>query len=151
MNIFRQSFFLLSAITVVSPFLIGADDGRVAQCDRISTVVNKAAAETQAISRSNNPDKIAELLRAADTVDRHAKELEAVRVQDAKLKALQASFISMYRDTSRYSRSLVVAAKAQDVEAVKSSLQSLQEATGRESSLVNEFNRYCRGKLPRSN
>jgi uncharacterized membrane-anchored protein YhcB (DUF1043 family) len=137
---------LLSVIAATSVLTISCSESKVAQCNKVSAVVNKAASETQSIGKSNNPDKMAELSKAANTVDQYAKELEAVQVKDDKLKGLQANFIKMYRDTSKSSRDLVAAAKVKNVPAVKTSLQSLQTATSQESSLVNEFNQYCRGK-----
>ncbi|MGA7936134.1 MAG: hypothetical protein WCA35_21450 [Kovacikia sp.] len=146
MNILHRRITSLSSIAAISVLTVGCSESKVAQCNKVSAVVNKAASETQAIGKSGNPDKMAELSKAADTVDQYAKELEAVQVQDDKLKGLQTSFIKMYRDTGKSSRELVSAAKAKNVPTVKTSLQSLQAATSQESTLVNEFNQYCRGK-----
>ncbi|UBF24719.1 hypothetical protein K9N68_24060 [Kovacikia minuta CCNUW1] len=146
MSILHKRLTLLSAIATLSVFAVSCSESKVAQCNKVSAVVNKAANETQAIGKSNNPDKMAELSKAADTVDQYAKELEAVQVTDEKLKGLQASFVKMYRDTSKSSRELVAAAKAKNVPTVKTSLQSLQTATSKETTLVNDFNQYCRGK-----
>ncbi len=137
---------LLSTFTAVSFLVVGCGESKVTQCNKISAVVNRAATETQSIGKSNNPDKIAELSKAANTVDQYAKELEGVQVKDDKLKGLQARFVKMYKDTSKSSRDLVAAAKVKNVPAVKTSLQSLQTATSQETTLVGEFNQYCRGK-----
>jgi len=137
---------LLSTFTAIGFLVVGCGESKVTQCNKISAVVNRAANETQSIGKSNNPDKIAELSKAADTVDQYAKELEGVQVKDDNLRGLKTRFVKMYKDTSKSSRDLVAAAKVKNVPAVKTSLQSLQTATGQETTLVSEFNQYCRGK-----
>jgi hypothetical protein len=71
--------------------------------------------------------------------------LEAVKVKDETLQGLQTRFIKMYRETGKAGKELVEAARKKDNRAITSSLKTLNEATQQESSLVNEFNQYCRG------
>lgn len=145
MNTFKR-LTLFSVAIAASVLAVACGESKVSQCNRISAVVNKAAGEAQAASKSQNPDKVGELEKAATTIDQYAKELEAVQVKDETLQGLQSRFIKMYQATSQAGRNLVQAARNKNNAAVTSSLKSLTQATQQESSLVNEFNQYCRGK-----
>lgn len=146
MNIIDKRVALISTAMAISVLAVGCGESKVAQCNKISGVVNKAANEAIAAGKSSNPDKMGELEKAATSMNQYAKELEAVQVKDEKLKTLQSRFIKMYQDTGKSGLDLVAAAKKKDIKGVNTSLQSLQAATGQESSLVNEFNQYCREK-----
>ena len=146
MNIIVKHIALTATVVAVGALAVGCGESKVAQCNKISGVVNRAANEAIAAGKSSNPDKMGELEKAATSMSQYAKELEAVQVKDDKLKDLQSRFIKMYQDTSKSGLDLVAAAKKKDIRGVNTSLQSLQTATSKESSLVNEFNQYCREK-----
>jgi hypothetical protein len=146
MNIFMKRLALTSTAIAISMLTVGCGESKVAQCNKISAIVNKAANEAIAAGKSNNPDKMGELEKAATSMNQYGKDLETVQVKDEKLKNLQSRFIKMYQDTGKSGLDLVAAAKRKDIKGVNSSLQSLQAATGQESTLVNEFNQYCREK-----
>lgn len=145
MNKLLKRSFVLSLATSIGLLMVGCGESKVSQCNKISTVVNKAANEAQNASKSNNPDKVGELEKAANNIDQYAKELEAVKVKDDTLQRMQTRFIKMYRDTSQAGHSLVEAARKKDNRGVTTSLKSLSEATQVEGTLVSEFNQYCRG------
>jgi CHASE3 domain sensor protein len=143
MNTVHNRIVLISLALTASFLVASCGESKVSQCRKITAVVNKATSAEQAASRNNNPDKVGELEKAAASFDQYAKELEAVKVKDETLQNLQGRIIKMYQATSKASRDLVEAARKQDPRAVDSSLQSLKEATNRESALANEFNQYC--------
>ncbi|MCL6434300.1 MAG: hypothetical protein K6T90_08785 [Leptolyngbyaceae cyanobacterium HOT.MB2.61] len=145
MSTSKKRVALVAIATAISVLAASCGESKVTQCNKISNVVNKAAKDAQAASKSNNPDKVGELERAANSLDQYAGELEAVKVKDETLQGLQTRFIKMYRETGKAGKELVEAARKKDNRAITSSLKTLNEATQQESSLVNEFNQYCRG------
>lgn len=134
------------ALSSVAIGLLVASCGpsKVAQCNKLSEVVNKAATEAQQLGKSSS-NQLDDLSKAADSLDGFATELEAVKISDEKLKDFQAQFVKMYRDTGKASRALVEAAKKRDSNAGQKALQELQRATGQESDLVRDINNYCKG------
>ena len=98
------------------------------------------------IRQSIAANQFDELTKAATSLDNYAKELEALEIKDEQLQGFKTRFIKMYKDTGQSSRDLVAAAKKQDRAGVEKSLKDLQAATSQESSLVDEVNKYCRGK-----
>ncbi|MCS6812067.1 MAG: hypothetical protein NZ772_00600 [Cyanobacteria bacterium] len=133
------------ALSSVAIGLLVASCGpsKVAQCNKLSEVVNKAATEAQQLGKSSS-NRLDDLNKAADSLDGYATELEAVKISDKKLQDFQARFVKMYRDTGKASRALVEAAKRRDRDAGQKALQELQQATGQESNLVRDINDYCR-------
>lgn len=134
------------ALSSVAIGLLVASCGpsKVAQCNKLSEVVNKAATEAQQLGKSSS-NQLDDLSKAADSLDGFATELEAVKISDEKLKDFQAQFVKMYRDTGKASRALVEAAKKRDSNAGQKALQELRRATGQESDLVRDINNYCKG------
>jgi uncharacterized membrane-anchored protein YhcB (DUF1043 family) len=138
-----------SYTTVLSSVAIGllvasCGPSKVAQCNNLSEVVNKAATEAQQVGKSGG-NQLDELSKAADSLDGFATELEAVKISDETLKGFQGQFVKMYRDTGKASRELVEAAKKKDRVAGEKALKELQSVTGQESTLVTNVNKYCKG------
>lgn len=140
----RMAFFLITLS--VSVLAVACGESKVSQCNRIIAVVNKASGEAQAAGKSDNPDRVGNLENVANSIDQYAQELEAVQVKDETLQGLQSRLIQMYQETSKAIRSLVEGARKKDNQAVTASIKSLKQANQKESSLVDEFNQYCRGK-----
>lgn len=143
----RQNFwisaFLVGAIAASSS--VATASTKVAECNKISAIVNKAATEAQSLGKSNNPDKIGTLEKASQSMTKYANQLDAVRINNQRLQSLKSRFVKMYRDTATSSMNLVTAARAQDQPGMSTSLAALQDATRQEKPLVAEFNKYCRG------
>ncbi len=145
MKLIFKRIVVLTAASTISLLAVGCGESKVTQCNKISAIVNKAANEAQSMGKSNNPDKVGTLEQAGNSMEAYAKELEAVQVKDETLQGLQAQFVKMYRDTGKAAKSLVVAAKSKDAKGMGTSVKDLQTATSKETTLVNDFNKYCRG------
>lgn len=140
----RMAFFLITLS--VSVLAVACGESKVSQCNRIIAVVNKASGEAQAADKSDNPDRVGNLENRANSIDQYAQELEAVQVKDETLQGLQSRLIQIYQETSKALRRVVEEARKKDNPAVTASVKSLEQATQKQNSLVDELNQYCRGK-----
>ncbi len=137
----RLSHGYTTALSSIAIGLLAASCGpsKVAQCNNLSEVVNKAATEAQQIGKGGG-NQLDDLSKAADSLDGYAQELEAIKISDEKLKEFQGQFVKMYRDTGKASRELVDAAKKKNRAAGEKALKDLQTATGQEATLVTNIN-----------
>ena len=142
----RQYTVFFTTTISITLLIVSCSDSKVNQCQKITKVTNQAASEAKAFTdggKAKNPDA---MLKAADTMDKAAKEMAAIKVSDTKLKDYQTGFIKMYRDTSQRTREFVTAFKKKERPAVESTLKNLKQAIAPEPSLVNGLNTYCKGK-----
>jgi hypothetical protein len=131
---------------MVGVLLVGCGESKVAQCNKLIAVANKAATESKQMSQSSNPDKIGQLSQMADKLDQYAKEIQAVEIKDDQLKGFQGRFAKMYQETGAASRALIAAVNKKDPKGIGTSSKALQTASGQEGPLVSEVNSYCSGK-----
>jgi len=145
MRLFRKPAALLSAI-VIGFLAVGCGEGKVAhkvaQCNKLSEIVNSAAEEAKKVAQPGG-DQLQKLATAADSLDNYAKQLEELELSDEQLQGFKTRFVAMYKDTSTASRSLLDAVKNKDQAGGQKALSDLQAATGQETSLVQEVNSYC--------
>lgn len=142
----RKYAGLFSATAIVGVLLVGCGESKVAQCNKLIAVANKAANESKAMSQSSNPDKIGQLSQMAGKLDEYAKEIQAVEIKDEQLKGFQGRFAKMYQETSSASQALIAAVNKKDRKGIETSTKALQAASGQEGPLVGEVNTYCSGK-----
>ena len=140
----HKTFWFAASLTIAivlnGSFALGSN--KVAECNRISTIVNQAATEAQS-SSSNTKDPVGELEKVSRHMTRYAAQLDKLQIQDSQLRNLKARFAKMYRETATASTAMVTAARARDEPKMSESLTALQRATSQEDSLVSEFNKYC--------
>ena len=142
----RQYTVFFTTTISITLLIVSCSDSKVNQCQKITNVTNKAASEAKAFAgggKAKNPDA---MLKAADTMDKAAEEMAAIKVSDSKLKEYQTGFIKMYRDTSKSTRGFVVAFKKKERPAVESTLKNLKQAIAPEPSLLNGLTTYCKSK-----
>lgn len=137
--------FGLFAIAGCSAMLLMSCESKVAQCNKIIGVANKATTEVQKTSQ-NQSAKIDQLGVMAASLDTYAKEMSAIEVKDEKLKGFQGRFVQMYQQMSTSSKTLIDAAKQKKASAAQGALAELKKSVGLEQPLVNEVNQYCQGK-----
>lgn len=146
MHFFRRYAVILPLIATISLLFVSCGESKVSQCQKIVKVANQAVNDAKAITnggQTNNPDA---MLKAADTMDKAAQEMQAIKLSDDKLKEYQAGFIKMYRDLGSATRSFVTALKNKDRPAVDATLKNLNQAIVPEPNLVNGLNNYCDAK-----
>lgn len=116
--------------------LYGCGESRISQCNKIVSVANKA--KELAV-----PKEVAGLATSAEEIEKIRVEVQAIAVQDPKLKELQADIIGMYGDVSVAMQAQVKATEAKDANALKKAKEDLDAAVSRESTVVEAVNALC--------
>jgi ribosomal protein L12E/L44/L45/RPP1/RPP2 len=135
-NRFNRYAVLSATAMTMGLLLYGCGESKVAQCNKIVTVANK----TKALA---TPKDVAGFIPLADNIDQIRVELQAIAVQDSKLKELQTQLLSMYGDVSLALKAQVKATEAKDTNAQTKAKQELETAAGKESDLVDSINALC--------
>ncbi|OLP19037.1 hypothetical protein BST81_07400 [Leptolyngbya sp. 'hensonii'] len=133
--------FLAVALSLLAT---GCGESKLSQCEKLNRVTNRVANQVKTFSQQNNTGKYrSSLAEIAAELETSASELRNLKLQDARLKDLQAQFSQMYADASRASRDLIIAADRRDAKSGYTALQALNQATNREPRLVTQANQYC--------
>ncbi len=136
-NRFCDRYALLSATALaIGLLLYGCGENKVSQCNKIVTVANKA--KNLAV-----PKDITGFTQLAENIDQIRTELQAIAVQDSKLKELQVQLLGMYGDVSQALKSQVKATETKDKKAIDKAKQELTTAAGKESDIVDRLNDLC--------
>ena len=126
-----------SATTLVlGLFLYGCGENRVVQCNKFVTVANKAKTLVA-------PKDTSGFTSLADSIEQVRTEVQAVAVQDAKLKEVQVELLGMYGDVSQALKAQVKATDAKDKTALEKAKKEFEVATGKESEIVDRINTLC--------
>ncbi|MBW4576687.1 MAG: hypothetical protein KME08_15535 [Aphanothece sp. CMT-3BRIN-NPC111] len=146
MHFVRRYAVIVPMAVVISFLSVSCGESKVSQCKKLINTANQTVKEANEVTnggQTRNPDT---MLKAADNMDKAAKEMEALKVSDERLKEYQAGYIKMYRDTSTATRDLVGAFKKKERQAVNVALKNLQQAIVPEPQLVSGVNKYCNNK-----
>jgi len=144
---FLRCYRVIVPMTVAISFLtVSCGESKVSQCQKIINVANQASTEAKVLTKGGQPIDPDAMLKAADTMDKAAQAMEAIKLSDNKLKEYQTGFSKMYRDTSTAMRGLVEPLKNKDRQKVFATLKNLRQAIVPEPQLVSGLNTYCNGK-----
>ena len=144
---FLRCYRAIVPMTVAISFLtVSCGESKVSQCQKIINVANQASTEAKVLTKGVPPIDPDAMVKAADTMDKAAQAMEAIKLSDNKLKEYQTGFSKMYRDTSTAMRGLVEPLKNKDRQKVFATLKNLRQAIVPEPQLVSGLNTYCNGK-----
>lgn len=116
--------------------LYGCGESKVSQCNKVVTIANKTTALAV-------PKDIAGFGQLAANIDQIRVEVQAIAVQDSKLKELQAKLLGVYGDASQSLKGQVKATEAKDPNAMTKAKQDLETASTKESEVVDQINALC--------
>ena len=147
MNLTLQRSSTIALTLGMSVALVGCGETKVAQCNKMTAVANRAATLGQEFSQKakSNPDSKV-LLEMAGQLDQLSNDMQAVTLSDEKLQGFQTRFITLYKTTNQGLRSEATAIEKKDLPAMKKALSNIQAGKSQETTLVNEFNGYCSGR-----
>ncbi len=144
---FLRRYGIIFAMTVAISFLtVSCGESKVSQCQKLGKVANQATSEAKKVTNGGQPLSPEGMSKAADTMDKAAKEMTQIKLSDDKLKEYQTGFVKMYLDTSKAMRELVGPFKNKDRPAVDGALKNLKQAISPEPNLVSGLNTYCSSK-----
>lgn len=116
--------------------LYGCGESKISQCNKVVTVANKTKALTI-------PKDISGFVPLAENIDQIRTEIQAIPVQDAKLKELQLQLLSMYGDASQSLKTQAKATEAKDNDALTKAKQDLAAAATKENEIADRLNELC--------
>jgi hypothetical protein len=116
--------------------LYGCGENRISQCNKFVTIANKSKEMVA-------PKDISGFVPLAQNIDQIRTEVQAIAVQDAKLKELQAELLGLYGDVSQALKSQVKATESKDKNAADKAKLELTTAAGKESGIVDRVNALC--------
>jgi hypothetical protein len=116
--------------------LYSCGESKISQCNKIVSVANKA-------KDLSVPMEMAGLATSAEEIEKIRVEVQAIAVQDPKLKELQTDMLGMYGDVSVAMQAQVKATEAKDANAQKKAKEDLDAAVSKESTVVDAVNALC--------
>ncbi|PZO43783.1 MAG: hypothetical protein DCF19_03915 [Pseudanabaena frigida] len=131
----RYAFLSVTAVTM-GLLLYGCGESKVSQCNKVVTVANKT--KTLAV-----PKDVTGFVSLAENIDQIRIEVQAVAVQDSKLKELQVQLLGMYGDVSQALKAKAKATEAKDKNALDKAKQDLETSVGKENDIVDRLNALC--------
>jgi alanyl-tRNA synthetase len=145
----RVSMLSLSAIVAIAVLFVGCRVIKVVQCNKITKVAHQEAPSIQEFAnpaKFQNPKKAAQsFTEIGDKLEKMTKDMQALEIQDAKLKGFQTRFVNMYEETNSGLRDAVTSLEEQDLFGFADSLEKIAKVPSQETSLLQEFNGYCSG------
>jgi len=130
-------YAVLSSITIaIGLLLFGCGESKVSQCNRVVTVANKTKTLVA-------PKDIAGFVPLAENIDQIRTEVQAISIQESKLKELQVQLLSMYGDVSQALKAQAKATESKDKSASDKAKQELETAAGKENDIVDRLNALC--------
>ncbi len=132
-----KQYAVLSSITIITGLLLyGCGESKVSQCNKIVTVANKTKTLVA-------PKDIAGFVPLAENIDQIRTEVQAISIQESKLKELQVQLLSMYGDVSQALKAQAKATESKDKPALDKAKQELETAAEKENDIVDRLNALC--------
>ncbi|NEO29305.1 MAG: hypothetical protein F6K36_02390 [Symploca sp. SIO3C6] len=139
----KRYFFLVQITAAMSLLSASCSESRIVQCAKINKIAGDAVNEVTSHAKGAQAKDPKAALQAAEAMEEASQKMEAVEVQDKKLKYYQTGFVKMYRDTSQATKDFIAAYKKQDREAAELAKNDLLKATTPEEQLLADFDSYC--------
>jgi hypothetical protein len=147
----------LSTVGVISISLTGCAGlgktlglDKTVQCNKIIKVTQSAAAAVKELeSASKTKDAVKIIQSFADTsvnIGKMSKEMQALEINDEKLKGLQTNFVKLYQDNSTGLGETGTALKENNQPVAQAAIAKMVEGDKQEVILVNDLNSYCSRK-----
>ena len=135
------------AATSVGFLTFGCGESKVAQCNKFTTVANKAkdfASDSQALKNTTDPNQIADKIsQLADQLDSLNTEMKGIGFSDDKLKSFQTQYADLVGTSATSMRDLSSAIKSKDAAKAGSSAKSLQDVGPKLIGVDQELQKYC--------
>ncbi|HIK39091.1 hypothetical protein [Thermoleptolyngbya sp. M55_K2018_002] len=121
----------------------GCSESKLAQCNRLSQVVNSTVAEVQAVVQANSQPNDQAFSAVADRFEQGKAAVSAVDLSDAQLNDYKGQLLTLYDQIITAARKVSTALQQENFEAARAAHQEFLTAANQESPLVDEVNTYC--------
>jgi hypothetical protein len=138
----QQRGYVLVAIAV-SFMAVSCTSSKVSQCANTIKVVNQAVIDTKNISDSGTKGDLQTIGKLVEIFDRSARDLEAVNVDNEKLKTYKSQFLTMYKGATDIGKQLIVSIQEKKSTKVNEGLRKYTSIVSPEQDLVTGLNQYC--------
>jgi cell pole-organizing protein PopZ len=122
---------------------------KITQCSSIATVVKEVVTAAKELDTPVNKDSAKEAKLFSDMAVKmqgFSKKLQAVEIQDQKLKGYQSSFAQTYQDYAKAFDKLAPSMKSKDQKAIDKGIVEMNNLSTKESALGKEMAKYCTSK-----
>lgn len=125
--------------------LPGCCGGKVQECNKLITVINKNGESIKTATAKMNAAKedTKAIEEVASTMEKAADDIKAVEVNDEELKKFSKEYEEMLRNGAKAARDMVKAANANDLPGITKAMGEISKVETTEAKLVNEVNQYC--------
>lgn len=121
----------------------GCSESKLAQCNRLSQVVNGTVAEVQAVVQANSQPNDKAFSAVADRFEQGKAAVSAVELSDAQLNEYKGRLLTLYNQIITAARKVSTALQQENFDAARVAHQEFLTAANQESPLVDEVNTYC--------
>jgi outer membrane murein-binding lipoprotein Lpp len=136
----------MAATALSLSLLLAGCESKTAQCEQLIKVVNAATTDVQTLAQQPTTDKVAQMSKYAELLDKYGKEVGAVELKDAKLVDFRQRFAMMYQGLAKAQRQIIEAVGKKDAKGLQSGIEQLKQGTDQERPIVSEMNTYCGAK-----
>ena len=113
-------------------------------------MVDKSVTEINLLQKidpkADQKTRLAAASQLATKLDDYAGELQAIKLEDEKLKDFQRNFIELHRIFEKAYRDIAGATEKNDANAIETVKKNLQTSVQPYTQLDDDFNKYCQGK-----
>jgi hypothetical protein len=168
----RLRSFLLSAIEIVAIYAIGSvtnaqiiqpanpnsgidrsssdtpainsPDSKVPQCKNLIKVLNQTVKKTKRITNYGKNGDLQTISKLSAMFDKAARDLDAVKIDDEKLKVYQEQFSTMYKSGAEINKQIFNSLKKKKSNKVNDELRKSNSIFKPERDLIAGINQYCK-------
>lgn len=132
-------FLLPFSLLTLSLLLTSCSETKVSRCNSLIQVANRTTQDIQSLPAQAIPPK-ERFAKAAELLDRAARDVTDLKVNDATLKPLRDQMIELYsrdRDSNR------LLATSENAKEIRQAAESIQKNDVIQKNLVKAANTYC--------
>ncbi len=133
----------IGLVTIAALGLGSCNSPRVTQCADLIKVVNQTVLDTKTTTESGTKGDISTIEKLATLFDKAAKDLDAVKIGDDKLKTYQSQFLTMYRGATEINQQLIAGLKEKKSTKVHEELRKSRNIFSPERDLATGLTQYC--------
>ncbi|HNS95671.1 MAG TPA: hypothetical protein PLJ27_10190 [Polyangiaceae bacterium] len=125
--------------------LAGCCGGKVQDCNKLVTVINKNGESIKAATAKMNAAKedTKAIEEVASTMETAANDIKVVEIKDEELKKMAVEYEEMLRTGAKAARDMVKAANENDLPGLTKAMGEISKVETTEANLVNKVNQYC--------
>lgn len=127
----------------IALLVAGCSESKLAQCNRLSQVVNGTVAEVQAVVQANSQPNDKAFSAVADRFEQGKAAVSAVEISDAQLNDYKGQLLNLYDQIIAAARKVSTALQQENFDAARAAHQEFLTAANQESPLVDQVNTYC--------